>query len=192
MSDIDLLNFSFKEAAVDFLPVVHEEWWGKTVSYSKFNRQGVDIFTAAFVHPQPKGNVVFVTGWSETFLKYPELIKALYDSGYSVFTYDHQSQGLSGRWLPEHQSTWVRSFDDYVDDFFFYVSMLERIDVHKLPFHCVAHSMGGLIVSTAMVKHPLLIKRLVLSAPMLRNKCGMKCFEYKYPLPQPLAYWITR
>ena len=125
-------------------------------------------------------------------MKYPELIKKLFESGFSVYTYDHQSQGLSGRWLPEHQSTWIKSFDDYVDDFIFFVTMLERIDTGKLPFYCVAHSMGCLIAGIAMVKQPQLINRVVFSAPMLRNKCGMKAFQYKYPLPQPVAEWVTR
>jgi len=26
---------------------------------------------------------------------------------------------------------------------------------------------------------------------MFRNKCGMKALEYKFPLPQPIAYWVT-
>lgn len=26
---------------------------------------------------------------------------------------------------------------------------------------------------------------------MIRNKCGMKCFDFKFPLPQQVAYWIT-
>ena len=195
MSDVDLNHFSLSQVSAqdaNFEPVVERDWWNEHVAYSKFNRQGVDIFTASFVHPTPKANIVFVTGWSETFLKYPELIKRLYEGGYSVYTYDHQSQGLSGRWLSEHQYTWIRTFDDYIDDFVYYVSLLERIDSRNLPFHCIAHSMGGLIAATAMVKNPLLINKLALSAPMLRNKCGMKCFQYKAPLPQPLAYWITR
>lgn len=51
--------------------------------------------------------------------------------------------------------------------------------------------MGGCIVAIAMSRLPTLINRAVLSSPMFRNKCGMKAIDYKYPLPQPLAYWIT-
>jgi len=106
-------------------PVIHTDWWKKHVRYSTFNRQGIDIFCASFVHAKAKGNVVFVTGWNESFLKYAELIKTLFDAGFSVFTYDHQSQGLSGRWLMEEQSTWIYSFDDYVLDLIFFVNMIE-------------------------------------------------------------------
>ncbi len=57
----------------------HEDWWKDHVQYSKFRRQGIDIICASFEQTDPQrqaiGNVVVVTGWSETFLKYSELIK---------------------------------------------------------------------------------------------------------------------
>ena len=64
MSDLDLASVSIKEIkTVEFTPVIEEEWWKEHVKYSTFNRQGIDIFTASFVHNSPKGNVIFVTGW---------------------------------------------------------------------------------------------------------------------------------
>jgi lysophospholipase len=171
-------------------PVIECDWWHKHCEYSHFNRQGIDIVTASFRHPSPKAAVVLMTGWSESFLKYAEVIRAVYEQGFSVFTFDHQSQGLSGRWLPEPQSTWVHSFEGYVDDFVYFVTMINRERPH-LPVYLLAHSMGGLIACIAMSRLPTLITRAVLSAPMLRNKCGLKCFDYRYPLPQPIAYWAT-
>lgn len=50
---------------------------------------------------------------------------------------------------------------------------------------------GGLIASIAISRLPELVSRCVLTAPMFRGKCGLKCFDYKFPLPQPMAYWIT-
>ena len=64
MSDIDLASVSESvKCNVMFTPYVEEEWWKKHVKYSTFNRQGIDIFTASFIHDAPKGNVIFVTGW---------------------------------------------------------------------------------------------------------------------------------
>ncbi len=107
-----------------------------------------------------------------------------------MFTYDHQSQGFSGRWLAETQSTWIHSFSDYVDDFVYFTTTISR-EYSKLPTYLVAHSMGCLIASIGMVRHPSLISRAVFSAPMFRNKCGMKYFNMKMPFPQLLTYWIT-
>lgn len=104
----------FKSCDLKASPVENADWWAAHVRYSIFNRQGLDIICATFENPRARGNVIFLTGrwiyevqrylstkmlvffkgWNETFLRYPELIKVLYDAGFSVFTYDHQSQGL--------------------------------------------------------------------------------------------------
>ncbi len=82
---------------INVSPIVNEAWWTKHVSYSKFRRQGIDITCASFVQDSPKANVIFLTGLMESFLKYSEFIEFLYERGFNVFTYDHQSQGFSGR-----------------------------------------------------------------------------------------------
>ena len=178
------------EVFLDYSPVTRADWWKEHVQYSKFNRQGIDITCASFEHSNStaKANIIFLTGWNETFLKYNILIETLYENGYNVYTYDHQSQGLSERWLTEIQSTWVNTFDDYVDDFCYFVS--EYPD-KSIPNYVLTHSMGGLIAAIAMSRFPSLINRACLCSPMFRNKCGMKCFDFKYPLPQPVAYWLT-
>eukprot|EP00602_Paraphysomonas_sp_CaronLab_P010596 CAMPEP_0185035568 /NCGR_PEP_ID=MMETSP1103-20130426/27186_1 /TAXON_ID=36769 /ORGANISM="Paraphysomonas bandaiensis, Strain Caron Lab Isolate" /LENGTH=386 /DNA_ID=CAMNT_0027572707 /DNA_START=59 /DNA_END=1219 /DNA_ORIENTATION=- len=177
-------------SSLEYAPIEHENWWRETVRYSKFNRQGLDIVCASFEHREPIGCIVFVTGWSESFLKYADLIRTLYMHNYSVYTYDHQSQGLSGRWLQETQYTWIHTFDDYVDDFVFFLTTVARQNTSR-PIYVVAHSMGCLISAIGMSRHPSIVSRAVFSAPLIRNKCGMKYFEYKNPLPQPLVYWIT-
>jgi hypothetical protein len=85
-------------ADVAAVPLTNNEWWSKHVKYSKFRRQGIDIICASFVQPKKsKANVILLTGLMECFLKYSEIIEILYENGFNVFTYDHQSQGLSGR-----------------------------------------------------------------------------------------------
>jgi lysophospholipase len=78
-------------------PLTNTDWWNDHVHYSKFRRQGIDIICASFHHPKPKANIIFLTGLAESFIKYSEVIQFLYERGFNVFTYDHQSQGLSGR-----------------------------------------------------------------------------------------------
>ncbi len=92
--------------------------------------------------------------------------------------------------MAESQSLWVNAFEDYVDDFVYFVTTIAKEYVH-LPMFLVAHSMGGFISAVAMSRLPTLINRAVLCAPMLRNKCGMKAVDFQYPLPQPVAYWFT-
>jgi lysophospholipase len=81
-------------------PLVNEKWWREHVIYSSIEHQKIEITCASFIQKQQNtahGNVVVVTGLMETFLRYSELIQTLYENGFNVFTYDHQSQGLSGR-----------------------------------------------------------------------------------------------
>lgn len=92
--------------------------------------------------------------------------------------------------LAESQSIWIHSFEDYVDDFVYFVTTIAK-EYANLPTYLLAHSMGGLISSIAMSRQPTLINRAVLCAPMFRNKCGMKSLDFRFPLPQPLTYWIT-
>jgi lysophospholipase len=83
---------------VTAVPLTNTKWWTDHVQHSKFRRQGIDIICASFIQPKTaKANLVLVTGLMESFLKYSEVIQLLYENGFNVFTYDHQSQGLSGR-----------------------------------------------------------------------------------------------
>ncbi|CAM9392313.1 unnamed protein product, partial [Laminaria digitata] len=64
--------------------------------------------------------VVLLTGLMETMAKYGETIAYLNDRGFSVYTYDHHAQGLSGR-LPvpdgaDPTVAHITNFQDYADD----------------------------------------------------------------------------
>ncbi|RYG98855.1 alpha/beta hydrolase, partial [archaeon] len=195
------------------VPLENTTWWNNHVKYSKFRRQGIDIVCASFDHPKPKANLIFLTGLTESFIKYAEIIQFFYERRFSVHTYDHQSQGLSGRCkfnhnlishlypllsqffssptgLTESQSLWVNTFDDYVDDFVYFVTSISKDHPH-LPVFVLAHSMGGFITTAAMARLPTLVSRAALCSPMLRMKCGVKAMDFKYPLPQTLTHWIT-
>jgi lysophospholipase len=186
---------------LSFVPIgtkEEEEWWKQHVVYSKFRRQGIDIVCAAFEHPKAKANVIVITGLFESFLKYNEVIKQMWDRGFSIYTYDHQCQGTSGRWLPEVQDVYVHSFEDYVDDFVHFVTTVSKSGQQPRPTYLLAHSMGGLIASLAMSRDATLIDRAVLSAPMFRMKCTPKCTYawslvsgLKVVLPQPIVSGVT-
>ncbi len=59
------------------------------------------------------------------------------------------------------------------------------------PLYVIAHSMGCLVTAIGLSRHPSLVTRVVFSAPMIRNKCGIKYFDYKIHIPQPLTYFST-
>lgn len=110
---------------VSAAPLTNTQWWNNHVSYSKFRRQGIDIICAAFVHPKAKANIILVTGLTESFLKYSEIIQYFYEKGFNVFSYDHQSQGLSGRCM-------IFIFEFFIFEFlllfFFSYSIFSRVN----------------------------------------------------------------
>lgn len=99
------------KASIQTVPLDNTAWWNAHVRYSKFRRQGIDIICASAEHhtSHPRAKIVFLTGLAETFIKYSELIQFFYEKGFNVYTYDHQSQGLSGRCTISLRKTAVRS-----------------------------------------------------------------------------------
>ena len=62
-----------KAVNLEFKPIVHEEWWEHHVKYYVFDRQGLDITCAEFHNPKAKANIIFLTDWNESFLKYADI-----------------------------------------------------------------------------------------------------------------------
>uniref|UniRef100_A0A0G4IBW4 Serine aminopeptidase S33 domain-containing protein n=1 Tax=Chromera velia CCMP2878 TaxID=1169474 RepID=A0A0G4IBW4_9ALVE len=83
-----------------------------------------------------KEGVVLCPGWGESSVKYAETIRDLYDRGFSVYTLDHRSQGLSGRERVDFaQSTQVTNFCDYVEDLHRFVkSVVEKVPLNNPRF----------------------------------------------------------
>ena len=104
----------------------------------------------AFEVPNEKGAIVFVTGWTETHLKYAELIQQMVAEGYSVYTVDNRGMGFSSRLSDNPQMVHVDKFSDYVDDLKQFVDRVVKKKKHRKVFF-VSHSMGGLITAHYMV-----------------------------------------
>ncbi|CBJ27099.1 lysophospholipase l2 pldb, hydrolase of alpha/beta superfamily [Ectocarpus siliculosus] len=74
--------------------------------------------------------VILLTGLMESMTKYGETIAHLNDRGFSVYTYDHHGQGLSGRLpVPDGADPTVA----HITDFDHYVQDLERFSKVILP-----------------------------------------------------------
>ena len=173
-----------------YVPITQDQWWKENAVYSTFNRQGVDITCVHFLCEHAKANVFLVIGWNQTFLLYSDFIRVLIWNGFNVYTYDHQGQGLSERWITDSSSLWVYSFDDYCDDLAFYITTTCRNDP-SLPAYAIAHSLGGLILGITMSRHPTLVNRAVMTAPMFRNRYYFTLNDHWVFIPEPIIYWST-
>ena len=136
---------------------------------------GRPLFTSRFDADAPRGTVLLVHGFTESADKFAELIHSLLRNGYSALAYDQRGHGRSWRdpaLEGDPSLTHVDDFDEYVRD-------LEKVVEGPLapmpkPWFLFAHSMGGAVSSLYMERHPGVIARAALCAPMIApNLAGL-------------------
>ncbi len=116
--------------------------------------------------PEPRGTVILVPGRTEFIEKYFETAEDFRRRGFVVLTVDHRGQGLSDRLTDDPIKSWVRDFDDYIDDLRFVINA-HGADLPR-PHVLVGHSMGGCIGLQGLIKGVLDADIAVFNAPMLQ------------------------
>ena len=114
---------------------------------------------------EPRGSVILSPGRTEFIEKYFELAEDFRARGYSVFVIDHRGQGLSDRVLPDVLKSYIRRFDDYVDDLAYCLNVF-KADLPR-PHILVGHSMGGCVGLHGILSGDLAPDAAVFNAPML-------------------------
>ncbi len=122
---------------------------------------------AAAPEAKPRGVCVLLSGQTEFFEKYAEVIGELNGRGFTVASFDWRGQGGSQRLLANALKAHVGDFTQYDDDL---LSFMEKIvkPLAERPPLALAHSMGGHILLRALHDRPNLFAAAVFSAPMLR------------------------
>ena len=146
------------------------EPWIREVSQDGYfiAKDGVKINFRKVINEKEKGKVLLLTGWSESLLKYTELIREIYDEGYSIYVMDFRGQGLSERETPLQHISFVKNFQDYVWDTHSFINQYMTQDNPKEQISIVAHSMGAAVSVLLAASFPEKIRCMALSAPMLR------------------------
>ena len=139
----------------------------------------VAVFTCEAARVRIRETVVLCTGWSETMLKYGDLVKHLVeDRGVAaVVTMDHRAQGLSGPPRSTEEGHHVKS---HVDDFAHHVEdavrVVREVAMPLMPpgqgVVMAGFSLGGLVACRVTMAHPELVKKLVMFCPALLPKTG--------------------
>jgi len=114
-------------------------------------------------------------------VKYWDVIRALGGEGYTVLTFDHRSQGFSGRTVEPHDMSHVEDFERYVKDA---LEVLEervfKVGEGTRKISIVGHSMGGLI--SLLVSERLGVERV----NSVSTVAPMICFKTP-PFPWKIA-----
>lgn len=165
-------------------PAGLETFWRQRATEGTFS--GSDDLSLPFAKLRSADHdkaVILVNGRTESYLKYRELARDLFNNGYDVYLYDHRGQGLAPRLLDDPLLGYVADFDDYVQD-------LERfVQQQVLPdqpgqLYLLAHSMGGTVSALWLSETRVRLQAAVLSSPMMGIYLG--------PLPRWFARGLVR
>ena len=123
---------------------------------------------------QPRACIVFLTGFSETFLFYLKAFRELLGQGINIATMDHRGQGLSEHEPSVRDAPWiahVHTFDDYVADALQFMDTVVADDTDDdgngiEDITLLGHSMGGLVALSAAARSAR-VHKVVALAPML-------------------------
>lgn len=153
---------------------IEKFWCEKAAPGTLPGERGVKLAFVKFLQSNKaaeKGAIVIVSGRTETYLKYKELIFDLWNNGYSVYIHDHRGQGMSER-EPEVAQTPQRG---HVQKFSLFVSDLRTFAQQQaIPgkhdnYFLLAHSMGGAIASLHLEEdaaNALPFRAVAMSSPM--------------------------
>jgi lysophospholipase len=147
-------------------------------------RDGIPIRYSRFVCSTEKATVFFLTGWSESMLKYCDFFQELNENGFTVVAMDHRSQGLSGRSkraLIEHYDAVKSHVEDFHDHLTDALLVFNRTISPQSKVFIVGFSLGGLVAThlATTVK----CTGLILLAP---------CLLPKTPYPVNVVQAITK
>ena len=134
---------------------------------------GEKLYFELYQKPEAKGWVAISHGFTESTVKYSEVIWYFVQEGWNVAICDHRGHGKSFRQVQPSWLTHVDRFDDYSDDFACFIKNVIEPRLNGLPLYLIGHSMGGAIAAHVVERFPELpVKKLVLCSPMIAPVTG--------------------
>lgn len=161
----DILEQRMEEEAEPFLQKIRVSGMMKTT-------ENKGLYYELYPQENAKGTIVVSYGFTESCLKYYELLYYFYREGYQVAIMDHRGHGRSMREVEDMTVVHIELFSRYVKDLHHFVEKKVKPMADGKPLYLFAHSMGGCIGTFYLEQYPDDFKRAVLTAPMLGVKLG--------------------
>lgn len=141
-----------------------------------FAQDGTELFFQQWRGHDPKNYLVITHGLGEHSECYHELASDLAKDDFAVFAWDLRGHGRS-----EGKRGFVGAFSDLTDDLFTFLNHLKATELQgEKQFSLLGHSLGGLIVLSAVIEKGLLgCQSLVISSPALGVKLEIPAFKRK-------------
>lgn len=138
--------------------------------------QRKEIYYEGFLTKEFHGVVVLLHGYSECMEKFKEAAYYFVKRGYRVFLIDQAGHGKSYRYKKDDNSlVHIEHFEEYVIDLHYIIESVVTKYAKDKPIYLYGHSMGGAVAAYYLELYPNVIKKAVLSSPMMKIKLG------KYP-----------
>lgn len=135
--------------------------------------EGVKLYYEKYKVDNAKGNIVISHGYTESLIKYHEMIYYFMINGYNVFGIEHRGHGRSGTLgVADKTQIDVKDFNQYVTDFKGFMDQVVIPNNENKKVLLFAHSMGGAIGTKFLEDYPGYFNGAVLSAPMLEVNTG--------------------
>lgn len=168
MKLIDEENFEavMKNEIEPFLESVRKDGYFESFDLKK-------IHFEAYEHENAKAAVLVLHGFTESAEKFREVSYYFYNEGYSVFAPDLRGHGKSYRTSQKPGTVNADSFDDYAEDLEMLINKVILPAAGGKDLYLYAHSLGSTAALLYMQKNPGIIKKAVLSSPMLCGNMGM-------------------
>lgn len=157
---------------------LQQYWQAHAIEGSFTGQNDLALPWAALRDPEHGSTLVIVNGRTESYLKYQELARDLFENGYNVYLYDHRGQGLAPRLGADPLMGHVADFNDYVQDLEQFMQQVV-LPAGPQPVYLLAHSMGGTISALWLSQTQVRIQAAALSSPMMGIYLG--------PMPRWLA-----
>lgn len=152
----------------------YDKTWPVPAKLETFTAQdGAAIRYAHWPAPDQRrraGVVVFFQGRTEFIEKNIFAYQDLLERNFEIWTLDWRGQGLSDRLLPDApEKGHIDSYATYLADAEFFLRKIVKLEeVSGVPRILLAHSMGGAIGTTFLLRNPGEFDKAVFSAPLIK------------------------
>ncbi len=150
-------------------------------------RQDAELFYQKWITPNSRGTILITHGLAEHSDCYDQLAHELNTDGWNVYGWDLRGHGRSSG-----KRGYVENFLYFIEDLKHVVSFVQRQEDFnvKHPLILFGHSMGGQIVTRAVLKENLMVQAVVLSSPAMGLKMAVP--QWKVALSETAVKWFPK
>ena len=144
---------------------------GKVISFT--SSDGKKISYEAYKNENARAAVVILHGFTESAEKFREMSYYFLGESYNVYALDLRDHGNSFRTSERVGVVETDDFGKYSADLDFFIENVVKSENEGKDILIYSHSLGSTVALLYMMKHADVVKKAVLSSPMICGNMGM-------------------